>query len=480
MSHFSFKNKNLGRVILLSLGILMMSMLIPLSSEAVPAFARKYDLSCTSCHTKPPRLNPFGEAFNMSGFNIPATRGGEIKKKRKIGRVRLERSFLNIFAMRIMGNFVESFQEKDSSSADIAFPHELELFLAGTLTNDISYFFELVSESVKVEGGENGRFEERSGGELSLARNFLIFNLGSLFKERPQNNNGTKQGQSGALSRNRHLIRIGPMLRIGVIDPSTFFSFPYERQFFKGVPGKVKGKSGVIQRFSLSPYAFALKYFGVKTGQGVSLEVTGEALYNGEGRGVDLHALVGDFILQVGMMQGMSEESRDVNIKKDPYLMGRYNFGWDTYISGSVSAMINWGIDTAMVDNHLVDWLRYGFAGNIKLSHLDLYGAFIWDEVQDLPASTKGLFEEKAFGMTIEADYLAFDKVMLMARYDALNAGGFLNQKADGRVISLQARYYLRDNLGLYIRDSFNLSGISDNPLQGFKNLIFIGVDYDW
>lgn len=452
---------------------------MPASSEAVPAFARKYDLSCTSCHTKPPRLNPFGEAFNMSGFNIPATKGGEIKKKRKIGRVRLERSLLNIFAMRVMGNFVESWQERGEPNANLAYPQELELFLAGTLTKDISYFFELNAETLKLEGAEDGRFEEHSGGDVALGRNFLIFNVGPLLREVTQNDNGTTEEHSDGLSITNDFFGIGPMLRIGVIDPSTFFSYPYERQFFKSIPGKV-GHSGVIQRFTLAPSAFGAKFFGIRTTSGISVEVTQSVLYHGEGLGVDVHALVGDFILQAGMMQGLNAESRDINAKKDPYLMARYNFGWDTYMSGSISAVVNWGMDTATVDNHLVDWRRYGVAGNIKLTHLDLYGAFIWDEILDLPPSAKGVFEEKAYGMTIELDYLAFDKLMLMARYDGMNAGGFLNQKADGKVIHLQARYYVRDNLGMYIRDSYNLAGISDNALQGFKNLVAIGVDFDW
>jgi len=38
---------------------------------AVPAFARKYQTSCTTCHTIFPKLNPFGEAFRRNGFRFP-------------------------------------------------------------------------------------------------------------------------------------------------------------------------------------------------------------------------------------------------------------------------------------------------------------------------------------------------------------------------------------------------------------------------
>src|SRR5207244_12971033 len=41
-------------------------------AEAIPAFARQYDMQCNACHTRPPRLNRFGEQFHMMGFQIPS------------------------------------------------------------------------------------------------------------------------------------------------------------------------------------------------------------------------------------------------------------------------------------------------------------------------------------------------------------------------------------------------------------------------
>lgn len=466
MNRLSILRKARIFLLIACLGIFGHSMIFPSEAEAVPAFARKYDLSCTSCHTKPPRLNPFGEAFNMSGFNIPATtKGGEVKKKRKVGRVRLERSLLNIFAVRVLGNFIEYVDNHDSPEANLVFPHEIEVFLAGTLTNEISYFFELDTENPKFEGNDEGEFTEESSTSLSLGRSFLIFNLNKLFTF----------GSSHTSP-----IRIGPMLRIGNIDPSTFFSFPFERQYFKPIPGRAY-QSGKAKRFTLlAPYALVSKFFGVKTAGGALLQVTDQILYNGEGFGVDLHALIGNFIVQAGIQQGIMAGVRDDNIRKDPYLMGRYNFGWKEFLSGSVSGFVNWGDNTAKVDDHLIDWFRYGAAFNIKLNFLDLYGVYIWDELKDLPISTKGVFENKATGMTIEADYLILDKLMLMLRYDQLTAGGFLNEKSDGEVISFQARYYIRDNLGIHITESHNLKETSSNPLQSYRDLVVLGVDFDW
>jgi hypothetical protein len=41
------------------------------SAEAIPAFARKYETSCVTCHVGYPKLNAFGEAFRLNGFQYP-------------------------------------------------------------------------------------------------------------------------------------------------------------------------------------------------------------------------------------------------------------------------------------------------------------------------------------------------------------------------------------------------------------------------
>src|ERR1700675_150022 len=38
---------------------------------AVPAFARKYQTSCQTCHIMFPKLNAVGEAFRLRGYRMP-------------------------------------------------------------------------------------------------------------------------------------------------------------------------------------------------------------------------------------------------------------------------------------------------------------------------------------------------------------------------------------------------------------------------
>lgn len=45
------------------------------NASAIPAFARRYETSCQTCHVAYPRLTPFGEAFRRNGYRFPG--GGD-------------------------------------------------------------------------------------------------------------------------------------------------------------------------------------------------------------------------------------------------------------------------------------------------------------------------------------------------------------------------------------------------------------------
>ncbi len=69
------ESKSLIRVLVplaAALGVVIVLMAIQTTpSYAIPAFARKYQTSCTTCHNSFPELNDFGEAFKKNGFKFP-------------------------------------------------------------------------------------------------------------------------------------------------------------------------------------------------------------------------------------------------------------------------------------------------------------------------------------------------------------------------------------------------------------------------
>jgi hypothetical protein len=66
----------------LAVALLAAAAVVLMSSraDAIPAFARRYETSCQTCHIAFPRLTPFGEAFLRNGYRFPA-RGDAASQK---------------------------------------------------------------------------------------------------------------------------------------------------------------------------------------------------------------------------------------------------------------------------------------------------------------------------------------------------------------------------------------------------------------
>ncbi|PYM89389.1 MAG: hypothetical protein DME04_26465 [Candidatus Rokuibacteriota bacterium] len=151
---------------------------------------------------------------------------------------------------------------------------------------------------------------------------------------------------------------------------------------------------------------------------------------------------------------------------------------------------MNWGFgvvrapdpeDPSQPGGNRLDRLRYGIAANVRWKQLDVYGALIWDRLYGLPGELRGTFDRTATGLTIQADYLVHEKVMLSSRFDQLWAGGLKDEKRDGSVLSLQAKFYPWQNIAFFVRDSVNLrSFVEDSSLRNWRNQLFIGIHWDF
>ena len=53
------------------LALVALSCALPSEAAAIPAFARRYRTTCSSCHTAAPKLNVVGEAFRLHGYRLP-------------------------------------------------------------------------------------------------------------------------------------------------------------------------------------------------------------------------------------------------------------------------------------------------------------------------------------------------------------------------------------------------------------------------
>jgi len=76
-----------GTVVLASILFVVTCLTVFLANraEAMPMFARKYDVSCSTCHTTIPRLNEVGYKFRAAGFRMPDEIGKAEGKKFDLG-----------------------------------------------------------------------------------------------------------------------------------------------------------------------------------------------------------------------------------------------------------------------------------------------------------------------------------------------------------------------------------------------------------
>jgi len=454
------------------------------SAEAVPAFARQYDVQCNACHTRPPRLNSFGEQFHLMGFQMPSA----ARPDGLLGVIKEDgpaKALIDSLALRIVGGLFEYSTSPQETERKFGPPHEIALFLTRAVTPDLSFHVEIEYEPKTLDfSRERGFF---TTDRLGLGKEaFFMLNLGRILGGlgAPTMEMGgmTMVGRHGGF--NMH----GPMLMAGKIDPSTNFSYATNRQLILDTETEIEIKPGhdraEVHRFAVVPYAFTSKFFGLfKDRDGEPQLVVDQVMYNTRGQpGADFHAMFMNnlFLGQVGFLR----ENEGFNT----YGVWRIDLGERRGFTFNASALVNWGFGVnrapAPGDEHdpgsrRVDRLRYGIAANARWKQLDVYGALIWDRIYNLPRELEGRFDRTAAGLTIQADYLAHDQLMLSTRFDQLWAGGLKDEKRDGSVLTVQAKYYPWPNVAFFVRDSVNLRAFeNENPLRSWRNQVFVGIDW--
>jgi hypothetical protein len=477
--------KRLTVVVLVAASLLaLIAALVALGSpgrvEAVPAFARQYDLQCNACHTRPPRLNRFGEQFHLMGFQLPsaARPDGLVGSLQDDGPLK---TLTDSLALRIEGGLFEYTESPRETETKFVPPDEITLFVARSLLPDLSVFVEIEGAPNAI-AFEDGRYFPR--GEFGLGKEaFFMLNLGRLLGAlgAPTMEMGgqTMVGEHGGV-----FTMHGPMLMAGKVDPNTNFSYATNRQLI--APTELEVEHGRVKRLPVVPYAFASKFFGLfkNRDEGEPQLVSDQVMYNVPGApGADFHAMINDVLVA---QTGFLRENEGFNT----YGMLRFDLLDRQELTFNVSGLVNWGFgvvrapdpaDPNQPGGSRLDRLRYGIAANVRWRQLDVYGAVIWDRLYGLPDEMRATFDRDAAGLTIQADYLVHEKVMLSSRFDQLWAGGLKDEKRDGSVLSVQAKFYPWQNIAFFVRDSVNLrSFVEDSSLRNWRNQVFVGIDWDF
>jgi len=150
-------------VLLLVLGLavaLPTVLLIPRSGDALPLFARKYEMQCTQCHLAFPRLNAFGMQFRQNGYRLEGEKGKSPWESKE-------------FPLSLVGNAgVQSLRVEQGDSTGTGprtsfttlqfVQNAVEFHTAGTLGPGLTFHF------------DNG-FADGAGGVLTSGMAFLQF-----------------------------------------------------------------------------------------------------------------------------------------------------------------------------------------------------------------------------------------------------------------------------------------------------------------
>ncbi|MCW8955420.1 MAG: hypothetical protein OQL09_00930, partial [Gammaproteobacteria bacterium] len=458
--------------------------------------------------------------FLENGYQLPGTADGGSTEKSlfggPLGGATLDDDISNYFAVRLradiqQASFDKPEQTETTDKAEIVFPNIINLFFAGTATEDISFFFE--AEYATREGHDPA---------LAFERSFLLFN--------------------------NLIAPSAASIKVGVFDPSAFYSFPTHRQQLNPIPPDAHADEfpPEINRMPLLPFAFSSKMFGLTTGPANAGASTGTVtapaplvgLEGFESESADDYAILpfepylfnapyqtgisihgrpfgSSWLYQLGVVQEMTAEDNP-EIRWDPYVMLRYDTSLGEYSAFQVSGFYYQASKAAratiappplggdiVFSQNALDWTRFGIGARWQYKYFDLYGTIIWDEI-DKPefgnaAVDTSVWETDAMGLSLELDWLITQKWLLGLRYDSMETGGLsvlpaafvtpgdaeLNQ--DATFIGVIGKYYPTPNIGLYARTHFNLEsseqlpanvqGGIEHPARNLTSIITIGVD---
>jgi hypothetical protein len=144
------KRKALYQIALMAAILIIM---VPNNCDAIPAFARKYQISCQVCHSPAlPRLKAFGEEFATAGFRMTQYESPRYFINTGDEKLSLFRELP--LAVRFDGFVTYNFN--DAGQADFGTPFVLKILSGGEISDKLSYYFYfLLNERGSIAGIED-------------------------------------------------------------------------------------------------------------------------------------------------------------------------------------------------------------------------------------------------------------------------------------------------------------------------------------
>ena len=410
------------RPLVMMLALVMADLLFGAArASAIPAFARRYETACTTCHVLPPKLNAFGVAFKNNGYRIPGDDEKFIKQpdvplgapgwKKLWPKAVWPGAIPDRVPLSVAVVMVADIHPSDPVKLNFAFPEEFELLAGGTLGDRLSFFSNLA-----VEFGD--------AVEVDLERAHFNMQLGE-----------------------NHLAN----LRLGRMESGAT---PFSRVSYKLTDADfiVSDFRSIDGGFRFRARQQGLELWGAKNGP------TG-----------------GGFQYSLGLVNGTGT-SPDDNSAKDVYGSASYKFG-GYGVTGPVGQMDTLKSTDNFIDNSVEiggfvykGWAgpaeedkdsfnRVGFKVNAYLDRLNVFGAYVHAR-DTLPRGTP--IDSNAW--FIEGDVVTVPWIVGIVRYDqAVGNAKFLQVKRVVPAVSMM----IRANVILSAEGKIYLGGEKNALLNG-------------
>jgi hypothetical protein len=361
------------------LGVAVAVALYSPSASALPAFARKYKTSCTTCHVIVPKLNAFGVAFRNNGYRVPFNDEKLVKQEDvSLGAPAWKQVWPHgVWPSSIAGHvplavgllsYVNITPEAPVTT-DFVFPEHLQVHGVGTVGENVSYLASV--HFMFMEGMTDTQF----------VRGHVAF----------------------------HRLLGDPLLNLRVgrfeLGAHPFSRFTKRLTDSDYMATQLQTTSGGFQ-FGSPQSGFEL--FGAQTG-----------FFNR-----------GGFEYSVGLVNG-SNSMYDNNSQKDFYASAGYKFG-GYGLTGSKEELTELKATDNYIDNSAsfggfgyigrsqspfvgeVRFNRWGLRGDISIQKLNLYGAYIHGS----DVMTRRHTRQNSNSWFLEADYVILPWVIALVRYD--------------------------------------------------------------
>lgn len=153
--------------LLFTLLIAFVFSLLPVNrAEAIPAFARKYKISCSTCHVAIPKLKAYGNEFAGNGFLLP---DGEEPKRAYVNTGDETLTLMKELPLAIRFDAYVQAADRDNVKTDLEVPFGLKILSGGPISKHISYYFYFyISERGEVAGVEDALLYFNNIGDTSF------------------------------------------------------------------------------------------------------------------------------------------------------------------------------------------------------------------------------------------------------------------------------------------------------------------------